>query len=212
MDLSKTGRTQNNINVSQMMNSIVDEFVEYLKDYRKENRITDDDLKNHDKSNIHSWLQYLMIKSGEKNGLLTPPEIKLRFDEPFNPNGERNRNFRKVDVAFYDSKSLVGVAEIITMDGAHEILGRPFWSTPDILLHTIEHVKPKLEFIILVVILMKKTSRIYWRTNRLEIDSKLEENKNYYCAFKNYWQEFKKKIKIDNALLIINEVGIEKFL
>lgn len=199
----------NNINVSKMMNSIVNKFVEYLKDYRDKNRITDDDLKHHDKSNIHSWLQYLMIKAGEQNELFAPPEIKLQFDEPFISNGRRNRNFRKVDVAYYnyDSKSLVGVAEIITMDGVHEILGHP-WSTPDILLHTIKYAKIKPKFIILIVILMKKASHIYWRTKRGEIDSKLKDNKNYYCAFKNYWQEFKRKIKIDNALLIINEDGV----
>ncbi|MFB0563288.1 MAG: hypothetical protein ACETWM_18965 [Candidatus Lokiarchaeia archaeon] len=207
------------------INNIVDEFIKKIEDFKNRGIIGDGDLRKHTESNIHSWLQYLMIRSGEQSGLLAIPEIKLKFTKPINPidyglkNRRKRRHFSRVDIAFYDSgKSLLGCAEIFTMDGAHGSLPSArlaevghYWLTPrDSLLHMIQHGLLRPKFIILVVILMKRSPYKIWRTGIKEIDSEIERDKNYYQVYKPYWKEFKNKIGIDNALLIITEDGIEK--
>jgi len=169
---------------------------------------------------LHSWLQYALIKSGEEEGLLPIPEVKLKFRKPIDYqqygiyNKKRKRHFSRVDVAFYDNnKSLLGVSEIFTMDQAHGCLPskKLDWLTPrDSLIHMIQYAGVKPKFIILVTTLLKKSSYVPWKTNIKEIDSELTKHRNYYKVFKPCWMEFKKKIKIENILLIINEDGIEK--
>jgi hypothetical protein len=166
-----------------------------------------------------------MIKSGEQEGLFAIPEIKLRFTKPISPKEygvttkKRKRHFSKVDIAFYDnSKNLLGVSEIFTIDEAHGSLPSKkladkgyYWLTPrDSLIHMIQYISPKPKFIILVTTLLKRASRIPWKTKIKKIDLELEKSMNYYEVFKPYWENFKKKIEIESSLLIINEDGIER--
>lgn len=207
-----------------LLDSIVNRFVKVVEDFRNKNIIKDEDLKYHTKSNLHSWLQYALIKSGEEEGLFAIPEVKLKFTEPIDPQqyglyNKRKRHFSRVDVAFYDNnKNLLGVSEIFTMDEAHGCLPTKklvradhYWLTPrDSLMHMIQYALPKPKFIILVTILLKKSPYIPWKTKIKEIDLKLTKHKNYYKVFKPCWREFKEKLNIENSLLIINEDGIER--
>ncbi len=203
------------------LNNIVNRFTKIVNDFRSKGIIKNEDLQNYTESNLHSWLQYALIKSGVEEGLFAIPEVKLRFSVPIDPlqyglhNKKRKRHFSKVDVAFYDNnKNLVGISEIFTMDEAHGCLPSKklaevghYWLTPrDSLLHLVEYAIQKPKFIILVTILLKKSTRLIpWKTKIKEIDSKLIEHKNYYEVFKPFWEEITKKIKIENTLLIINE-------
>ncbi len=223
---------------SSKFDNIVSEFIKIVKNFRKNNIISKNDLENYRDSNLHSWLQYALIKSGEKHGLLSIPEVKIIFKKPIDPakynlkGKRRKRYFSKVDVAFYDNKkNLVGISEVFTLDSAHGCLptkklaeNEHYWLTPrDSLLHLFQHAKEKPKFIILVVTLLKRYPHSPpWRTKIEEIDTKLKRQKdnygycNYYEVFKPYWMKFKEKIsreKIKNALIIISEVsenGIEK--
>ena len=207
--------------------NILDKFVKNVEDFKTNAIIGNEDLKRHSESNIHSWLQYLMIRSGEQSGSLAIPEIKLRLTKPIYPTDyglkqekRRGRHFNKVDIAFFDyRKTLLGLSEIFTMDEAHGALPSRelakvghYWLTPrDSLLHLTQHSLLKLNFIILVVILVKRAPYIAWKTGIKEIDSELESSRNYYQIFKPYWKQFKDKIKIGNGLLIISEDGTERW-
>ena len=210
---------------NSQLNNVVNGFIKIVEELKNEKVIEDKDLKDYTKSNLHSWLQYALIKSAEQKELFAIPEIKLRFTEPIDhrkygvKTRTRKRHFSKVDIAFYDnSKDLLGVSEIFTMDQAHASLPSRklagvghYWLTPrDSLIHMVQYATPKPKFIILVTILLKKSSYISWKTRIKRIDSELEKCKNYYKVFKPYWKEFKEKIEIENSLLIISEDGIER--
>jgi len=204
------------------LNNIVNRFIKIAEGLRSKKTIKKEDLKNHSESNLHSWLQYALIKSGELEGLFSIPECKLRFSKPLDPsthgvtNKKRKRNFSRVDIAFFDeSKKLVGVSEIFTMDEAHGALPsrklRTWLSPRDSLIHLIKYASPKPEFIIIVTILLRNSLCVFWKTKIREIDSQLEKTKDYYNVFKPYWENFKKDIEISNVLLIIHEDGIERY-
>jgi hypothetical protein len=200
-------------------NNIVDRFIKIVEDFRSKKIIEDGDLRDHARGNLHSWLQYALMKSAEQEGLSAIPETKLRFTEPIDPgnygvyNKKRKRHFSKVDIAFYDdAKNLHGVSEIFTTDEAHGALpSKANWVTPrDSLLHLIQYASPRPRFIIIITTLLKKASYIPWPTENEQIDSELKKGKNYYKVFKPYWIKFKEEIQLENSLLIINEDGIER--
>jgi len=208
------------------MKEIADNFNKLYNDFRDRGLISKEDLMEHAKSATHSWLQYIMIKAGEEAGVLPIPEIKVRFNEPVNLgsyglNKKRKRSLSRVDIGFHDSnKVLFGVSEIITMDESHgalkssELAREHNWFTPrDSFPYMIEHSVNRLSFIILVVILCKHARRIQWKTGISYVDDKLNSSKyDYYATFKPYWEELGKelKAKIDTALILINEDGIER--
>ena len=210
-----------------MMKNIVNEFIEIINNFRKDGIIKPNDLMKYTESNLHSWLQYALMKAGEKLGLFSIPECKLRFSKPIDPSDygitrKRKRHFSKVDIAFYDkNKKLLGISEVFTIDEAHGALPSAklaevghYWLTPrDSLMHLIQYALPRPKFIVLVSTLLKKAPYIPWKTKIKEIDSKLESSKNYYEVFRPYWVELKKQIVSQNvkvSLLIINEDGVEK--
>jgi len=206
------------------LDNIVNRFIEVVKDLRIKQIICDRDLKYHRERDVHSWLQYAMIEAGRKCGLLTVPEIKLRFEIPidfkdFKLGRKGKRHFLRADVAFYDdSRELLGVSEIFTMDEAHGALPSTKlaevehnWLTPkDSLIHMIRHAKEKPRFIILVVILLKESPRIWWPTGIDKIDSKLRRSRNYYEVFLPNWKEFLGEIEIQNSMVILSEDDIER--
>lgn len=215
------------------MNAIVDAFVANLQNFMNKGIITVSDLRVHRQSNIHSWLQYIMITAGEHKGLLTIPEVKLRFTTPIYPERDfgligmtRARHFSRVDLAFYDyEKNCLGVSEIFTMDESHGALPsiklaeplmklgklEKYWVTPrDSILHMTQYASSRPNFIILVTILCKRASSISWKMGIEEIDTELGKEKNYYRVFKPYWIELSKALRINNSLLVISEDGIER--
>jgi|GEM_PF-2222770 len=211
-------------NLKQML----EEFVNIVEKWRKVGLIEDRDLSYPEKRCLHSYLQYAMMKAGESVGMFPLHEYKARYDEKY-PLDPRNyglkdkklkRHFKRVDVAFFKGRELVGISEIITIDGAHgcfktETLAKVehIWLTPrDSLLHLVKYGKERPEFIILVVTLPKKSSRIYWRTKIKEIDDDLLSDKSYYKVFKPYWIGTKKELEKAGtkcSLVIIHEDAIE---
>ncbi|RLG50456.1 MAG: hypothetical protein DRO00_08660 [Thermoproteota archaeon] len=80
------------------------------------------------------------------------------------------------------------------------------------MLHLVKYGEEKLEFIILVVTLPKRSSRMLWKTKIKEIDEDLKKDKNYYRVFKSRWIETKKEIERSGSrcpLVIIYEKGVE---
>jgi len=212
--------------VNTDLKKIEKRFISNFNYFVKKGLILNDDLIHHSKSNMHSWIQYLLIKSGEEENIISIPEVKIRF--PTEPivyerfglkKKTRNRYFSKVDVAFYNhEKTLLGVSEVFTMDESHGarpskdlVTVHSHWLTPfDSIPHMINYSNQKPNFIIMITILMKKVTRIYWKTKVDKIDTQLVNTKNYYDTFKESWIKFKEKISIDNTLLLISEEGIEK--
>ena len=83
--------------------------------------ITDKHLVRFEKYNLHSILQYCLIKAGEKQGLLPLPEYRLKLVKPIDKKElrlpiKKARFIRtiKVDVAFLHSGKLVGIGEVVT--------------------------------------------------------------------------------------------------
>lgn len=209
-----------------LMERIIDGFNTYYNDFLAKRLISEEDLMEHTKSDTHSWLQYIMMKAGEKVGVLPIPEVKVRFNEPvdlnsYGLNKKRKRSLSRVDIGFYDSKkTLLGVSEIITMDESHgalkssELAPEHNWFTPrDSFPYMVEHSINRLSFMILVVILCKHARRVQWKTGCSEIDEKLKSSKyDYYGTFSPYWKKLGSELigKVDTALLIIDEDRIER--
>ena len=208
------------------LEKIVNKFTDIIKDFMKRNTISDEDVRDYKRSNLHSWLQYAMIKAGECVRLLAVPEIKLYFTKPLNPqdyglvNKKMKRHFKRVDVGFHDSnKKLLGISEIFTMDEAHGCLStlelvkvKLYWLTPrDTLIYAVQNSKQRLEFVIIVVALSKSAKYIAWKTGISKIDSELQKDKNYYRVFKDRWIEFKNELEryVNCSLVIISEDSIE---
>ena len=208
------------------VHQITNEFIRQFKQFRSTGIITVEDLANHAESNAHSWLQSIMLKSGDNCGLISIPEIKIKFKERLRyrdvgvtTKKTEARQFIKVDAAFYDNnKTLRGLAEIYTMDAAHGALkssGLPerSWVTPrDIYLHLADYSTINIEFVIIVAILLKKANRIEWPVPSPYREI-LEHGNDYYSAFKQPWQEMKSELmnrQISTNLLIINEDYIEQ--
>ncbi|RLF43391.1 MAG: hypothetical protein DRN18_00150 [Thermoplasmata archaeon] len=212
----------------KFLGSLVDRFIGTVNFLMNEKVISTKDLEEYTESNLHSWLQYALIKAGEKEGLFAVPEVKLRFSKPLDPNWyglnrKRKRHLSRVDVGFYrfhdESKrrELVGIAEIFTLDEAHGCLPSKklienghYWLTPrDSLSHAVQYAMDQPKFIILVTVLLKMSPHIPWKTKIEEIDSELMRHRNYYKVFKPCWKKFKESLHLESALLIINEEGIE---
>ena len=70
---------------TRFLEKIVNKFTEIIKDFMKRNILSSDNMRDYREINLHSWLQYAMIKAGDCLGLLAVPEIKLGFTTPLNP-------------------------------------------------------------------------------------------------------------------------------
>jgi len=211
------------IDIDLLLVQLSKSFIDCYDTFRKSNLITIPNLGNHSESDLHSWLQYLLIKSGEQEGLIPIPEIKMRLTNPivYKEFGITNRkrtksNFKRVDVGYYDSKKILrGFAEVLTMDEAHGAMSskelQHNWFTPyDSLPFLVENAKDKPEFLIIVLVLLKNTPGIYWKIGIKDIDEKIK-TRNYYQVFREQWLTLKQRIKIPNKMLIITEDGVEQY-
>jgi hypothetical protein len=129
----------------------------------KQKLLDDDKLKKYDKANVHSILQYCLLRV-ERLGLLALPEFKIRLRKPIDkhevlgePRGRtRYQRFVRVDVAYLGGSEVVGIGEVITPDEIHGVpspkMPRPTWIT---LSYKIEHLvrdrRPKFLIVLNVV-------------------------------------------------------------
>jgi len=125
----------------------------------KQGLLDDGKLARYDKFNVHSILQYCLLRV-EGLGLLALPEFKIKLRKPIDrheilgrPEGARYQWTVRVDVAYLKGLEVVGIGEVITPDEIHgvpepEVLGPP-WITPG---HKIKHLvrDRRLEFLIVL--------------------------------------------------------------
>ena len=143
-------------------------YIEVLKEIIQRNvdfvirqgLLDDGKLARYDKSNVHSILQYCLLRV-EGLGLLALSEFKIKLGKPIDKHeilGEFEGKARyqwtvRVDVAYLKGLEVVGIGEVITPDEIHgvpesEVPGPP-WITPG---HKIEHLvrDRRLEFLIVL--------------------------------------------------------------
>lgn len=84
-------------------------------------------------ANLHSWLQYALIKAadevsnerGLEMGLRGLPEVRVRFEKPLDPEellpgrDGRKRSQKRVDVGFFLGRQFLGFGECFTLDEFH---------------------------------------------------------------------------------------------
>jgi len=215
---------------STYLKGITNEFKSVYEKLKKEKLIKNESLNRPAGNNLHSWLQYALIMAGERNGLRAVPEIKLYFKEDLNPKKiapeikkTELRSFSRVDVAFYKNSELVGIGEVHTINDSNVFLSTRrfvekgilnFLSDRDVLMHTIQHGKNKLKFVILVVTLPKRASRVPWRKDMEQVMPEIEfprgrkSNKDFYKVFNEGWRKLRDAVEEENvacSLVIITE-------
>jgi len=103
---------------------IIENFKEEYEHAKKIGLINNKMIVNYDTANekcLHSIIQYLLIKSGEKAGFIPIPEMKIEQDPTnYGLKNRRRQSKYKTDVAFYEfqgkEKKLVGISEVLTLD------------------------------------------------------------------------------------------------
>jgi len=94
----------------------------------EKNLLDDDKLRKYDKTNVHSILQYCLLKVDEL-GLLGIPEFKIRVNTPIDKkalieNYKRKTRYQRVirvDVAYLKDSKVVGFGEVVTPDEIHGV-------------------------------------------------------------------------------------------
>jgi hypothetical protein len=194
------------MSVEEAPNKIIEKFKEYFKNSILNDNsnsksciiLSTEHLRCYgDKSkNTHSLLQYLLIRSGIDVGYHAIPEVKIKFEKDF-VLGNKKRRFKKVDVAFAHSEGhkivYKGLGEIYTIDGCLQCIkgeyvsNRSWIPARDLLIHLVSfydkninnYEKIKLEFIITVVVLPKKSKTLAWgaeiRKNILKNENKVKQ-------------------------------------
>jgi len=173
--------------------------------------LSDEGLMKYEDYNVHSILQYCLIRINtdlcpipEYKVKLKVPIDKLKIDDGFKERKTRYQRFIKVDVAYLKNSQIIGFGEIFTPDEIHGVLSSRDlispWITPR---HKIEHLvkydKPK--FIIIVNVMSRLPP--YKDAKRYTLD-KWEE----------YWIEFIKNIneqKIECLHIIIKNIENIKY-
>ncbi|RLG50455.1 MAG: hypothetical protein DRO00_08655 [Thermoproteota archaeon] len=94
-----------------LLDKILGEFVRVIEEWRDRGLIKGEDLGNPQKTNLHSYLQYAMIRAGEIADLFPLLECKIRYAIVLDPREygllkkSRKRHSKKVDIAFFKEKS-----------------------------------------------------------------------------------------------------------
>lgn len=144
--------------------NIITQFSLHLNRLVNKNVLSSTSLMRYWDYNVHSYLQYCLIKAAEDAGLMGIPEYRLRLSKPIDKYSVdsrlKNKRIRflktiRVDVGFLEGSRLIGIGEVYTPDEIHgclpsEQLESP-WITPyDKLLHMARYEKG-VEFIVLIV-------------------------------------------------------------
>ena len=147
------------------------------------NLLDDDKLRKYDKTNVHSILQYCLLKVDEL-GLLGIPEFKIKPGKPIDKHAiiedykGKNRYQRtiRVDVAYLKDSKVVGFGEVVTPDEIHGVptpkKPKLQWIAPS---HKIDHLAKEIkpEFIILLQVTIKHPS---WEEAKLYTLDEWEEH------------------------------------
>ncbi len=128
---------------------VLKEIIQRNVDFVIERGLLDNDkLAKYDKFNVHSILQYCLLRV-EGLGLLALPEFKIKLRKPIDrheilgkPGGRARYQWTvRVDVAYLKGLEVVGIGEVITPDQIHGVPGSevsgPPWITPG---HKIKHL------------------------------------------------------------------------
>jgi len=138
--------------------------------------------------NLHSWLQYALIKAADNLGLLAIPEVRVPFYRPLKPDevlpgrkGNR-RWLKRVDIGFFSpAKRFLGFGECHTLDEfhgclateelvklVHELAGRKIydvekmWISPrDMIMHMVRYARGdrKPKIAVLLVVLPERLGK-----------------------------------------------------
>lgn len=143
---------------------ILENFKEEYKKAENIGLIKNKFINNYDdanKNSLHSRIQYLLIKSGEKAGFISVPEMKIE-QQPTNYGIEETKSKQgiyRTDVVFYDEKvKLVGISEIFTMDMLAHLQIHKVTSACKIL-HLLKTSSPSIDNILLVCVLPQNTTK-----------------------------------------------------
>jgi len=184
--------------------------------------LSEDGLKDYANNNVHSVLQYCLMKI--ENDLFPIPEYKVKLKKPidkfeiddkfrnaYNKKKARYQRTIKVDVAYLKDSEIVGFGEVFSPDEIHGVLelkelSRPQvitpeykpWVTPK---HKIEHliVNTKPKFFIVVNVMNKRPP---WKDAK---SRPLDE-------WEKLWIEFVKKVHEQQGIECLHVIikGIEK--
>jgi len=153
--------------------------------------------------NLHSVLQYALIKAGLQAGILAIPEYRIRLKPPLDPFekcklSKKKMHVYRADVGFLqdtDKPQLIGFGEAYTLDSAHSCC-KPLeveelkWVTSRVKIpYALKHgnFKPTSKpFVIIVTVLPTHAERTpSWKDQR----KLLNNSKNYYEVFSPKWKE-----------------------
>ncbi|GEM_PF-1885407 len=150
--------------IENVLENFCQKFISEFNNLKNLNIINERTLTKYSEFNIHSILQYCIIKAGTSLGFISIPEYKINLiksidkyeiDERFKGKKIRYQHKIAVDVAFIDHGKVIGFCEIFTPDEIHGIsLSKELsvaWITPR---HKLEHLvrysKPSLVFGVIV--------------------------------------------------------------
>lgn len=187
------------------------------------------------RENLHSWLQYALIRAAERLGLLAAPEVKVLFSEPLNPEkilpGKKGRKrwLKKVDVGFFVlPKRFIGFGECHTLDEFHgclstielyelinKLAGHPvydvkrMWITPrDTVMHMVKHAKAtwKPEVAVLLIMLPEQLDK----RHAMFKDQRLLISKGSDFFLRRWMKmiEDMREMDVDAHLIRLGETGI----
>lgn len=207
---------------------MVDYFLECLDDLKSRGILSKESLEKYSDYNIHSYLQYCLIKATRNTNLIGVPEYKIRLSEPIDKkNIDPRLKLGKIkyirtiraDVGFIKEGKLKGIGEVYTPDEIHgclpsiKLIGP--WITPyNKLIHMAKYENDKndIEFMVLVIGLWilpqwedakrRKLSR--WDECWKCLARRLSEHKRVMAIY------IKELDNIEIEVEIINKVLIEK--
>lgn len=195
-------------------------------------------LRNYDamvSEDLHSWLQYALMKAADNLGLLAIPEVRVPFYRPLKPDevlpGRKGRRrwLKRVDIGFFSpAKKFLGFGECHTLDEfhgclateelvklVHELAGREIydvekmWISPrDMIIHMVRYAREdrRPEIAVLLVVLPERLGK---RCARFEDQKVLLKMGSSF--FLKRWAEFveeMRKEKVDAHLVRLGENGV----
>ncbi len=150
---------------------MIDCFLECLDDLKSRGILSKGSLEKYSDYNIHSYLQYCLIKATRNTHLIGVPEYKIRLSEPIDKKNidprlkvGKIRYIRTIraDVGFIKEGKLVGIGEVYTPDEIHgclpskELIGP--WITPYNKLAHITRYEKDIDFIVLIIGVWKRSA------------------------------------------------------
>jgi hypothetical protein len=215
---------------------IIQNFIPIFEKLRKDNLIESEQICDCDKAvkiNLHSLLQFALIKSGIECGFMAIPEFKVsttseifKLSEPMSKSElgvpVRKNDAQatiKHDVAFFPDSKIkgLGLGEVITLDEINHCLTSKdiqWVATSDKLRHVLKKSSKPIDFMILVNVFPKKPvlfkkgkhkgyPKLHWGQQNRTIDE-----------WEKLWKEFTDELNADGTdarLVCISEKGVDPY-